>query len=263
VALVWSAVSNADSYNICRSTSTQAEEGTEPIATGITATSYVDNGAADGTQYYYKIEAANSYGNSPYSNEIAANPHSVAASLTGSGVAVSRASYNLTSLGTIDWRQWGDMGGTNNKATGGSQISDLTPVGGGKYGRYSPGMPSVSWADSASNISDNGDSSFLWANNAKNVGWTFTVPADTTPRTLSVLWGGADGTSVSLSAHLSDGSAADYTDAFTIPGSDGSKFQMETITYSSAKPGQTLTITMLKTDAAPGPSVDLIAAWLK
>lgn len=263
VALVWSAVSNADSYNVYRSTSSQAEDNSEPIATGITATSYVDNGAADGNRYYYEIEAVNSYGSSPYSNEIAASPHDVTGSLTGSGITVSKASYNLTALGTIDWRQWGDMGGTNDKATGGGQISDLTQVGGGKYGRWSPGEPSVSWADSASNISDDGDSSFLWANNAQNVGWTFTVPADTTSRTLNVLWGGADGASVSLSAHLSDGSAADYTDAFTIPGSDGSKFQLETITYNSAKPGQTLTITMLKTDATPGPSIDLVAAWLK
>lgn len=262
-ALIWQPAAGADSYDVFRATTPQAEGNSLPIATGITATSYVDNGLTDGTMYYYEVRAVNTYGDSSLSNELNAKPHNISGgSLAGSEVSAKKSSYDLTSLGTIDWRQWGDMGGTNHKATGGGQISDLTLVGGGKDGRWSPGETDLRWADSASGIGNNHENSFLWANNAQNTGWTFTVPADTTKRTLNIIWGGADGTGVSLTAHLSDGSAPDYTNAYAIPGVDGSDFRLETIIYNAAKPGQTLTITLLKTDPTPGPSLDIVAAWL-
>ena len=53
--------------------------------------------------------------------------------LTGSAAAAA-SSYNFTTLGTTDWAHWG-RGGTygnfDHKATGGSQISNVTVVGTG------------------------------------------------------------------------------------------------------------------------------------
>jgi fibronectin type 3 domain-containing protein len=71
VALKWNASSGAKSYNVYRGTSPGAE-GTTPIATGITSTSYSNNGLTNGTTYYYKVGAVNPAGTSPLSNEASA-----------------------------------------------------------------------------------------------------------------------------------------------------------------------------------------------
>ena len=259
--LVWSAVAGADSYDIYRVSASKSEPGSAPVATGITGTSYVDNGASDGAASYYAVTAVNSFGGSAFSNELAAAPHDISGSLVGSEVEATAKSYDLTALGTIDWRQWGDLAGPNCKATGG-QISDLSPFGSGKYGRWNPTSLNVKWSDSANGIESDGDNNFAW-DTTTNSGWTFTVPADTVTRTLSVLWGGADGTSVSLSAHLSDGSAPDYNASFSAPGEAGSEFRLDTIAYDAAKPGQTLTVTLTKTaPSSDEHSIDIVAVCL-
>jgi hypothetical protein len=272
--LVWTPVTGADTYSVYR--------GDIPVATGIKPASYTDGDLSNGKTYQYTVQAVNSYGTSSSSNALSVTPHDVTGALAGKSVAVFAASsarfvaeagfktggshsYDLTSLGTIDWRQWGDLGGTNSKASGGGQISDVTPFGGGKYGRWSGGFD-VGWSDSVSNIANDDDQGFIWCNSAQNSGWTLTVPADTTTRTLSLFWGGAPSGSIRIDAHLSDGSAPDYTNANN-PTGDTSVRLLETITYNSAKPGQTLTITLTKTDSnlasGTNPSVDLIAACLR
>jgi fibronectin type 3 domain-containing protein len=80
VALTWSAVTNATSYNLYRGTTAGGESAT-PIATGITSTSYTDTGVTNGTTYYYKLAAVNSFGTSGMSNEASATPQGA----TGSG----------------------------------------------------------------------------------------------------------------------------------------------------------------------------------
>lgn len=76
VALSWTAGSGATSYNVYRGTSAGGESGT-PVATGVTATSYTNTGLTNGTTYYYKIAAVNSYGTSAQSNEASAKPAAV------------------------------------------------------------------------------------------------------------------------------------------------------------------------------------------
>jgi hypothetical protein len=75
------------------------------------------------------------------------------------------------------------------------------------------------------------------------------------------VYAGGYGTQGTLTAHLSDGSAADYT--VTASGA-GTYTNLYTITYSAASAGQTLTITLTKTGNITGTqgSVDLIAAAL-
>ncbi|MGO8748886.1 MAG: beta strand repeat-containing protein [Thermoguttaceae bacterium] len=78
VNLTWTAPPGAVSYNIYRGT-TPGGEASTPLASGITATSYSDNTAVNGTTYYYVVTAVN--GNvapvpaeSAPSNEVSATP---------------------------------------------------------------------------------------------------------------------------------------------------------------------------------------------
>ena len=70
VALAWSPTAGADSYIIRRST---ISGGTYTnVATGVTATTYLDTGLVNGTTYYYVVAATNSYGVSSNSVEVGA-----------------------------------------------------------------------------------------------------------------------------------------------------------------------------------------------
>ncbi len=73
VALSWAAPAGATSYNVYRGTSTNGESATA-LVSGITATSYADNAATNGTRYYYKIAAVDSGGTSAQSTEASATP---------------------------------------------------------------------------------------------------------------------------------------------------------------------------------------------
>jgi len=70
--LGWNAAAGAASYNVKRSTASGGPYAT--IATGVTATSYVDTGLANGTTYYYVISAVNAGGESANSAQAAATP---------------------------------------------------------------------------------------------------------------------------------------------------------------------------------------------
>jgi cellulose 1,4-beta-cellobiosidase len=65
ISLSWTASAGATSYNVLRSTTSGSES---LIASNVGATSYTDSGLAAGT-YYYVVQAVNSGGTSPNSNE--------------------------------------------------------------------------------------------------------------------------------------------------------------------------------------------------
>ncbi|HLK56714.1 MAG TPA: malectin domain-containing carbohydrate-binding protein, partial [Chthonomonadaceae bacterium] len=69
----WNAVAGATSYDLYRSTS-PGGEGTVPVATGITGTSYTDLGVPNGRTFYYKLVAVNSKGEGAPSAEVSATP---------------------------------------------------------------------------------------------------------------------------------------------------------------------------------------------
>jgi len=183
----------------------------------------------------------------------------VTGSLTGSKAAASTGIYNLTSLGTTDWAHW--TGTYIHKSSGGSKISDITQIGGGTYGTWHDTNRNVSWTGGTPTASSTDDTNYLWCNGTTGQGWTFTVPADTTSRTLNILCGGStSGAATKIVAHLSDGSAADYTNTQTSTGT--AYTYLYTITYNAASAGKTLTITLTKNDSNYGTSVDLDSAWL-
>ena len=76
VSLSWNASSGATSYNVLRATISGGPYTT--ITTGITTTSYTDTGLINGTTYYYVVQAVNSAGTSPNSNEASATPTCIA-----------------------------------------------------------------------------------------------------------------------------------------------------------------------------------------
>jgi hypothetical protein len=71
--LSWTGSTGATSYNVYRATSSGGE-GSTPITTGLTGTSYTNTGLTNGTTYYYKVAAVNSGGTSTQSNEASATP---------------------------------------------------------------------------------------------------------------------------------------------------------------------------------------------
>ncbi len=178
--------------------------------------------------------------------------------LTGSVAIGSNLPYDLTALGVIDWAHWN--GKYTHKASGGGQISDVTPIGGGKRGVFQNDARTVKWSDGTPVAANRSDQGFIWCNDQENAGWTFNVPAGTESRTLKVLYGGATRAVDSIKAQLSDQSAPEYSNIET---AQGRMAFVATITYQAASPGQTLKITLTKVKNSNSESVDLDAAWLR
>lgn len=184
-------------------------------------------------------------------------------------VSTPAASYNLTSLGGSDWKHWG-RGGTyanvDRKSSGENQISDVSTIGNGSFGAWTDASRSLSWSDGTPTASGTNDNGYIWSNanvsTAGATGFSFTVPAGLGLRTLTIYAGGNASTS-QLSAHLSDGSSADFV-AAPVSGA-GVYTNLYTITYKAGSAGQTLLVTYKKTansGSNTGGSADLIAAWL-
>ena len=162
---------------------------------------------------------------------------STGGSLVGSGNSAMTL-VSLTSEGTTDWRHWGDSS-LNHKAGVTAQLSNYTVVGTQNVLAYSNDLRPISWSDGTPTASAASDTNGLYIQGLGQ-GFSFTAPADTTSRTLVVHLGGwkSGGT---LTAHLSDGSAADFTD--TTATASGQYDRNYTLIYSGASAGQTLTVT--------------------
>lgn len=157
--------------------------------------------------------------------------------LAGSFTTVSTA-VNLTAEGVTDWVHWGDAS-LNRKAGVTARLSDYTAVGTSNIAQYGNDPRSLSWTDGTPTASDPNNTNGLFTG-AVGSSFTFTAPADTTQRTLIIHVGGW-ASSGKLTAHLSDGSDADFTDT-TAP--TGNQFDRNyTLVYSAGSPGKTLTIT--------------------
>ena len=102
VQLSWSAPASnggaaVTSYNIYRSTTTGGE-GTTPVATGVTGTSFIDSPLTNGTTYYYTVAAVNSAGTGPQSSEANATPQAAAAAAYVGRVGSATASASRTTI---------------------------------------------------------------------------------------------------------------------------------------------------------------------
>ena len=164
---------------------------------------------------------------------------------------------DLTAAGPLDWAVWGFGNSAsltaNVRKAGGAGISDLspsTPSDGParNFGQFAfPLVPfGFDWSNGTSPASASHASAGITAPQAGQ-GFSFTVPADTTLRTLTVWTSShyADGT---LTATLSDGSAQPFSSTvhavagqFTNTGENVP--EVFALTYSAAHSGQHLTVT--------------------
>ncbi|MGB6945135.1 MAG: hypothetical protein WBE37_22245, partial [Bryobacteraceae bacterium] len=164
------------------------------------------------------------------------NTTPLAGSLSGSGTS-SEALVNLTAEGSLDWEHWGD-GSLNRKAGVTAQLGPYTTVGIGNDVQYGNDLRPISWTDGTPLTSSTSNTNGLFIAGVGQ-GFSFTAPADTTTRTLIVHVGGWE-SGGTLTAQLSDGSAAPYTDVTT--NVNGQYDRNYTLTYAAASAGQTLTV---------------------
>src|ERR1019366_7212347 len=108
VALSWSAVSGATSYNLKRA---PVSGGSYTTVTNITGTSFTDTGLVSLTTYYYVVSAVTARGETPNSAEVSATPYNsappVPLNLTatpGNGRATLLWNAALTASGYKLWR---------------------------------------------------------------------------------------------------------------------------------------------------------------
>lgn len=146
------------------------------------------------------------------------------------------------------------------KASGGAQLSDTAVVGTGTVQTYTNDPRRLSWTGGTPTSSSNNNTSGRLIAGTGN-GFTFTAPADTTSRTVIVHVGG-NNSGGRLTAHLSDGSAVDYTDTSSTVNQQYDRNY--TITYRAGVAGQTLRITwtMVSSGSSPG-NVTVSAVALK
>jgi fibronectin type 3 domain-containing protein len=126
VALSWSAVANAGSYNIKRAAASGGGPYTT-IATGVTGTSFTDTGLTPGTTYYYVVSAVNSANESVNSAEASAAVLAAPTSLTGTDSQLTVA---------LSWTYVSNAAGYNVKrasASGGPYTTIATSVTGTTY----------------------------------------------------------------------------------------------------------------------------------
>jgi len=174
-----------------------------------------------------------------------------------SASATSLASpVNLTIEGTTDWVHWGDST-LNRKANVTPQISGYSIIGSGSAITYNNDPRPISWTDGSSPATSTSNLDGLFMSFVGN-GFSFTAPADGNIRKLTVHVGGWMGGGT-FTAHLSDGSAPDFTD--TTSPAYGQFDRNYTVIYNAASPGQTLKITWV--DSSGGGNVTLNAAALQ
>jgi hypothetical protein len=199
--------------------------------------------------------------------------------LSGTSVQAVVKPVEVTAAGDSDWALWSynssavpaSLTPNETKAGGGRQISDLSVVNGdGTPTRGFGGFPDssvpydFSWTDGTPDAAITAGNTGITAPKAGQ-GLSFTVPADTSPRRLTI-WTSAHFADGTLTAHLSDGSAPDFVQ--TVHANAGAPFPTEnvpttfTLDYAAASDGQQLTVTWTESaDNGCAPSCDDVVLY--
>ena len=161
---------------------------------------------------------------------------------------------NLTSEGTLDWKQWGlnQAKDVNHKSDVNSQISNITLVGKGDVGSDHSNPVSFTWSDGAPSQSILAGTGAIYITGLSH-GFSITVPASTTPRTLRVYLGAHLAKGL-FTASLNGATRQDATlDMRHNPMRTGDN-ALYTIYYSTNTPDQeiTITYTILETNGNAG-----------
>jgi hypothetical protein len=172
-------------------------------------------------------------------------------------VKTPTTTQSLPALGASDWAHWGHstVSWPTRMAGVPPQIGDLAFIGNGSPSRYTTHPFGFRWTGGTPTTSAINSTRGVYVAGAGN-GFRITAPADLTPRTLTVFVG-AQAAQGRLVAHLSDDSAPDYVDT-SVGHADAIALGRYQLTYQSASPGQTLTVTYTQSD--PGAGVVAIQA---
>jgi len=169
--------------------------------------------------------------------------------LTGSFVAIPQGtSVDLTIFGPIDWVHWGLYTETSldRKAGVTPLISDFTVLyatnGYAFVYQFADNYNGYSWSDGTPTLSVTNTTTGVWAYGVPTMGsgFQFTVPADTTLRTLKV-YVGTFAARGRFEASLSDNSASAYSSTALVNMGNGPS-GVYSISYAAQSAGQTLTI---------------------
>lgn len=105
VSLLWNAVTGATGYTLFRSTVSSAQG--DPIATGLTVTSFNNTGLTNGTTYFYRVAATNLNGSSLPSAPVSAKPVAPPAPPVPAGLSATAGNTEVT----LNWT--GSTGATS------------------------------------------------------------------------------------------------------------------------------------------------------
>ncbi len=163
--------------------------------------------------------------------------------LSGSAsVKASSQNTDLSSEGTTDWVHWGLSIPTsvNRKSGVTGQIGSMTTIGAASLKRYADDRAKVSWVGGTPTASTGSTPAGVYIK-VNGSGYTFTVPADTTTRTLKIYLGAWNAQGL-FQAFLNDNSASPYS-VIVDAGSTGTATdRVITLTYKAASAGQSLTV---------------------
>lgn len=180
--------------------------------------------------------------------------------------AAPPSSVDLTAEGTSDWAKWGNMAADfERKQSGGSQISNYTPIGTATAALFYPSYDVLqTWEnDGTPDASGSTTGGILRGpavpGGAVGDGFLVTAPADTTPRTFHVYVRVYSGTAT-VTGSLGDGSTPAFVDTTFSSAANTGTTALYAFRFNAASPGQTFSFQiMLNTDNTP-PGVAVAAA---
>ena len=177
--------------------------------------------------------------------------------LTGSGVA-SATSANLTVLGPTDWIHFGTTSASDidRKLVANSVISGFSELKNGKVTQYINNVVSFRWSDGKPIADEPGTTTGVYIAGVDD-GFAVSVPADTTEHTVVIFVGGYL-TAATLSAHLSDKSAPDFSSSNFSNMVDVYNATF-TLKYRAASANQTLLIAWKQTSGAGNVTLQAVA----
>jgi len=171
------------------------------------------------------------------------------------------ANVNLTPEGSIDWAHWGLTAPDdfNHKAGISSQITNFTAIGDQVIQQFDDNATGYTWTDGEPEPQANNATAGIYVSGQDN-GFEFSVPADTTARTLKVYVGAYDA-GMKFEASLSDSSAPAYTETSFRNVEDGPN-AVFTLNYAASSANQTLVVRFTVGESLGAGNVTLQAVTL-